>query len=160
MAIRPWRHGKRPWQETMATVRWSIRTISFHRQLSLQSILLIQSNCIPLSHPPTPVFGPRGPGLKRGSGTEKGIRYQKGAPVPKILGKLRNVYLASYFTPDHVAVDMGVFPSVEVQEYAYDSLYSMVYLGIGPPNHVTSHRSITNFNDDMATTKLSKPESH
>ena len=37
----------------------------------------------------------------------------------------------------HVAVDMGVFPSAEVPEDAFDGLYSMVYLGKGPPNHFT-----------------------
>ena len=37
-------------------VIWPIKTIPSHRQSPLQSKCLFQSNCIHLSHPPTPVF--------------------------------------------------------------------------------------------------------
>ena len=119
---------------------WSIKTMSFHRQLSLQSMLLIQSNRIHLSHPPTPVSCVLCSDIE-------GFQYRKGVPIPKGVPVLKrgsgignpgpNMYLASYFTPDHVAIDMRVFPSAEVREYAYDGLYLMVYLGMGRPNHVT-----------------------
>ena len=136
--------------------------MSFHRQLSLQSILLIQSNRIHLSRPPTPIRnfqysrpGPiskkgvrdrtRGPISNRCSGTEQGLQYRI-FRRHQILGEdfLLHMYLySSLFHSRSCRIDMGVFPSAEVREYAYDGLYSMVYLGIGPPNHVTSHRLIT-----------------
>ena len=62
------------------------------------------------------------------------------------------MYLASYSTPGHVAVDMGVFPSAEVREYAYDGLYSMVYLGRGQPHHVTCTPFTCFCDDEVAKT--------
>ena len=149
-------------------------TMSFHRQLSLQSILLMQSNRIHLSHPPTPGFWDRkGCLVLKGSNIEKGLRDRMGCPVPKgsdIEKGLRyqkfwaNMYLASYFTPDYVAVDMGVFPSAEVREYAYDGLYSMVYLGMAlwdSPIMLLAHRSITCFcDDDVAKTNARLDHPH
>ena len=41
---------------TFSDVRWSIKIISFRRQLSLKSILLIQSNCTFSSHHSTAMF--------------------------------------------------------------------------------------------------------
>ena len=84
----------------------------------------------------------RGPMSNRCSGTEQGLQY-------------RNfMYLASYFTPGHVAIDMGVFPSAEVREYAYDGLYSIVYLGRGQPNHVTCTPFTCFCEDEVAKTNL------
>ena len=81
----------------------------------------------------------RGPISKRGSGTENS-------------GQTVNVYLARYFTPGHVAIDMGVFPSAEVREYAYDGLYSMVYHGRGQPSHVTCTPFTCFCEDEVAKT--------
>ena len=50
------------------------------------------------------------------------------------------MYLASYFTPGHVAIDMGVFPSAGVREYACSGLYLVVDPGAGTAqSHI--HRS-------------------
>ena len=81
---------------------WPIKTIPSHWQLPPQSKYLFQSNCIHLSHPPTPVFS----------------------------------RLASYHYSRSCRYRYGSFPSAEVREYAYDGLYSMVYLGMGRPNHI------------------------
>ena len=56
-------------------------------------------------------------------------------PVPKTNFGTGNpsayMYLASYFTPGHVAIDMGVFSSDGVREYACSGLYLVVDPGAG-----------------------------
>ena len=82
---------------------------------------LSQSNCIPLSHPPAPV--------KRKSGTEEGVIF---------LGQILRMYLASYSTPGHVAIDMGVFPSAGVREYVvclFRPLFDRPWCRDGPITH-------------------------
>ena len=150
MAIQDMAYCFRPWQETMATVRWPIETMSFcgnclfNRFFSFRAIAYI---C---------------PTLPRLCSDIAGFRHRKGVPISKGAPVLTgnpgpNMYLASYFTPGHVAVDMGDFPSAEVREYAYDGLYSTVYLGMGRPNHVTctlfDHMSC---DDDVAKTNEAK----
>ena len=107
---------------------------------------LSQSNCIPLSHPPAPVYW--------GSGIERGVRYRrrgqnrKGVRVSFSRVLLR-VYLASYFAPGHVAIDMGVFPSAGVREYACSGLYLVVDPGAGTAqSHI--HRSLHYVDHEVA----------
>ena len=59
--------------------------------------------------------------------------------------------LPSYFTPGHVAIDMGVFPSAGVREYACSGLYLVVDPGAGTAqSHI--HRSFHYVDHEVAKT--------
>ena len=55
------------------------------------------------------------------------------------LPRLSLVISLVIITPSHIALDMGVLVKDEVRDYAYDCLYSMLYLVMGQLSHIFTY---------------------